>query len=164
MKVVLIGFMGSGKSSVAPVLAKRIGMDLVEMDDLIVEKAGKSIDKIFADEGEYAFRELELSVSKNLKNLDNVVISTGGGLIMNINSFENLKNNSIIVQLYASFDTILKRIDPKLPRPLFKDKEAAKYLYEYRLPLYDNFAQIKIVTDDISVEQVVDEIVAKIKI
>lgn len=164
MKIILIGFMGTGKTTVAPILAKKLGLNTIEMDDLIVKKAGKSIEQIFKEDGEKTFRELEAQTAMELKDVDNAIISTGGGVITNKNILENLKDNSIIIELFASFDTILKRISPKIPRPLFEDKEEAKELYDYRLPLYKSFASINIATDNKTIDQVVDEIIGKIKI
>src|SRR5665811_1823753 len=105
MNIILIGFMGTGKSSVAPLLAGKLGLDVIEMDDLIIKKAdGKNIEEIFAGGGEAAFRELELAVAKDLRDCDNAVISTGGGVVMNKSIMEYLANNSLIVELSASFD------------------------------------------------------------
>ncbi|HSW47728.1 MAG TPA: shikimate kinase [Candidatus Saccharimonadales bacterium] len=164
MKIVLIGFMGVGKSSVAPQLAKKLGINIIEMDDFIEKKAGKTLKEIFASGGESSFRKFENEVCHEIANIDNAVISTGGGVVMNANNFTSLKNNSTIIELNASFDTILKRINQKIPRPLFKDEESAKKLYDLRKPLYEKFAQIKISTDNKSVSEVTNEIIESIKL
>ncbi len=164
MKIVLIGFMGTGKTTVAPILAKKLGLNVIEMDDLITDKAGKSIKQIFAESGEAGFRELEVAVGKDLQNIDSVVISTGGGVVMNEIILDNLKNNSIIIDLSATFNNVLKRISPKIPRPLFEDKDKAQELYELRKPLYKKFANIQVSTDGKTVNEVVDDIIARINL
>ena len=164
MKIVLIGFMGTGKTTLAPILAKRFGLESIEMDDLIISKAGgKSIPGIFKAGGEAAFRELESGVSKGLADTVNVVISTGGGVVSNEATIDYLTKGAIVIELNASFDTVLKRIDPKMPRPLFQDPVEAQALYERRKPLYSKYAAITVTTDDKSVDEVVEEIISKLQ-
>lgn len=164
MRIVLIGFMGTGKSTVAPLLAQKLGLRPIEMDDLIVEKAGgQNIKTIFREDGEKAFRELETSVAKDLQSEDSVVISTGGGVVMNKINLEYLTRGAVIVELAASFDTLLQRITPDIPRPLFEDAAHAKALYELRSPLYEATASIRVKTDDRSIDEVVEEIASKLQ-
>jgi len=164
MKIVLIGFMGTGKSSVAPLLADKLGLDTVEMDDLIVQRAGQAIADIFAAGGEPAFRALEARVSDALQDRHNVVISTGGGVVMDQTTWEYLSKNAVVVELTATFDTILGRINPAaLPRPLFADETQAKALYELREPLYSKYAAIHVATDGRSVEAVASEVAKQLK-
>jgi len=164
MRIVLIGFMGTGKSSVAPLLAAKLGLKTVEMDDLIVPKAGgKSIEQIFANSGEAGFRRLELAVAKDLANEEQAVISTGGGVVTNQATLDYLAQNSTIIGLFASFETILARIGQNLPRPLFQDKVQAKTLYDQRRPLYNQYSGIRVTTDDKSLDEVVAEIVTKVQ-
>jgi shikimate kinase len=163
MKVVLIGFMGTGKTTVAPILAEKLGLETVEMDELIVAKAGgRSIQEIFKTGGETEFRELEAAVSQDLGDRDNLVISTGGGVVTNKITMNYLIRGAVIVELNASFDTVLKRIDPKLPRPLFRDQAEAKELYEQRKPLYSSYAAIQVITDGKSVNEVVEDTISQI--
>ena len=164
MKVVLIGFMGSGKSSVAPRLAKKLGLAVVEMDDLVVKKAGgMSIERIFEAGGEAAFRELEIAVAKDLKGADGVVVSTGGGAVMNRLILDYLKDGAVVVELLAPFNTLIERISPKMPRPLFRDVPAAKRLYELRKPLYNEYATIHVSTANKSIDEVAQEVADKVK-
>lgn len=165
MNIVLIGFMCSGKTTLAPILAKKLVKQFVEMDELVRKKAGKTAEEIFAQDGEKAYRNLEIEVAKDLQNEKNVVISTGGGVVMNeiiIDYFK--KADSVIVFLDASFDTLQKRLNPKIPRPLFKNIEDAKKLYDMRLPLYKKYADIHIVTDNKSPSDIVEEILKQIKL
>ncbi len=163
MKIVLIGFMGTGKSTVAQVLVKRLDTHVIEMDDLIVKKAGMSIEEIFEIGGEELFRKYESKVCADLRDTTKGVISTGGGVVMRDENVKNLKKNSLIVALTASFETVLKRINPKIPRPLFENKEKAKALYDLRKALYNKYADFEISTDDKKVDEVVEDIVVKIK-
>jgi shikimate kinase len=164
VKIVLIGFMATGKSSVAPILAGKLGLDVIEMDDLIVEKSGAdSIVEIFEIGGEPAFRKLELEVSQDLQHRDNVVISTGGGVVMNTTTMNYLTADAVVVELYATLETLIKRISPKIPRPLFEDVEQAKALYELRQPLYSKYATIHVSTDDMSIDAIANEIVKQVQ-
>jgi 3-phosphoshikimate 1-carboxyvinyltransferase len=163
MKIVLIGFMATGKSSVAPILAARLGLDVIEMDDLIVKKSGReSITEIFEIDGEAAFREFEKSVGKDLQHHDNVVISTGGGVVMDKTIIGYLADNAVVIELSAPFKTLLKRISPDIPRPLFADVTQAKALYKLRRPLYSKYATIDVATGDKSIDEVAEEIVKQV--
>jgi shikimate kinase len=164
MKIVLIGFMGSGKSSVAPILAAKLGLEAIEMDDLISAKAGgQTIEQIFEIGGETAFRQLEASVAKDHETSDNVVISSGGGVVMSQPTMDYLSIDAVVVELSASLDTILKRISPNIPRPLFKDINQAKELYKLRQPLYSKYATIHVATDNKSVEDVAEEVAKQVQ-
>jgi len=163
MKIVLIGFMGTGKTSVAPLLAAKLGLDAIEMDDLIMAKAGRrSIPDIFKAGGESAFRELEMAVAKDLAGRDNAVISTGGGVVTSQATMGYLTKDAAVVGLAASFDTVLERINPKMPRPLFQDRAQAKALYDLRRPLYSKYAVISVATDGKTVDEVVEAITSQI--
>jgi shikimate kinase len=164
MNIILIGFMGTGKSSVAPVLADKLNMEYIEMDKLIEKKAGKSIEKIFRDSGELAFREYEIAVAKDLRSINNAVVSCGGGVVMNKIIIDYFKFNGIVVGMFADFETIFKRVAGDLPRPLFKDRKVAEKLYYFRKPLYEYYADKKVSTDKRSVEEVAEEIVKVIEI
>ena len=121
--VALIGFMGVGKSAVGKALAERLGKKYVEVDSLIVQKAGKSITQIFQEEGEIAFRELEIEVIKEIALKKNQVIDCGGGVVLNKINIDRLKQNAVIIWLTASPEVILKRttLDGDV-RPLLKGK------------------------------------------
>lgn len=163
MKIVLIGFMGTGKSSVAPRLAKRLDLEAVEMDDLIVKRAGgKSIRDIFAADGEAAFRELEAAVGKELRDRDQVVISTGGGVVMNQDLMASLVAGALVINLDAPFKTVLLRAGSGGKRPLLTSINQARTLYETRKPLYNKYATIHISTESKSVNKVVQAIIDEI--
>ncbi len=163
MNIVLIGFMGTGKSLVAPLIARKLNMEHIEMDELIEKKAGKSIEEIFKDDGEIVFREYEIAVARELRNIENVVISCGGGVVMNKIIIDYLKLDGVVVGMFADFETSFKRVAGDLPRPLFKDRKVAEKLYNLRKPLYEFYADKKISTDNKSVGEVAEEIIEVIK-
>ncbi|MCR4277198.1 MAG: shikimate kinase [Candidatus Roizmanbacteria bacterium] len=161
MKIILIGFMGSGKTTVAKILAKKLGLEVIEMDDLIINRSGKSIDQIFKDDGENWFRELESQIAIDQRNKENVVISTGGGVVINAENIKNLKINGKIIFLKTSFSEIKKRLKNIDDRPLFKNKRSAEKLFKFRQKLYEKNADLIVNTDGRSVEEVAYEIISQ---
>lgn len=166
MKIVLIGFMGSGKSSVAKELCKSINFELLEVDELIVEKSNfESVVEIFKEKGEDFFRDLETKVLESVNKRDNVIISCGGGVIVRDINLKILKaKNSTIVFLDTSFESVRERIENLGGRPLFKDLINAKELYKSRLQKYEKFSDIKINTDNKSISKVAKEIIKKLSL
>jgi shikimate kinase len=114
----LIGFMGTGKSSVGRALAYHFRFDFVDTDELIVKRAGKSISEIFEQDGEPAFRELEREIVAELDQQSGAVISTGGGLGADAELLEKLKEHALTVCLWASPETIFERVRQSSHRPL----------------------------------------------
>jgi len=155
MKIILIGFMGSGKTTVANILAKKLNLEVIEMDQLILAKSGRnSISEIFSLDGEKHFRALETKVCQSLKDRGNLIVSTGGGVIGDKTNINSLKNNGRIFYLKTSFSIINKRLKNDKTRPLFEDKEAAKKLFNIRQKLYEKFADKTIITDGKTVNEV----------
>jgi len=149
--IVLIGFMGAGKTSVSMLLAKNMQYQLVETDDEIIHRSGyKSVNEIFEKKGESFFREMESMVILEYSKQSDYIISCGGGAIMKPANMEALKKNGRIIFLSASFDTIEERLKNEDSRPLFFDKEKAKELYTQRLPLYRAYADEIISTDTLT--------------
>ncbi len=108
--IALIGFMGTGKTAVGRVLAKKLGRKFLELDSLIEQKAGKSIPEIFQQDGEIAFRELEIEVTKKVAGQQNAVIACGGGVVLNQINIDRLRAEGRVVYLTASPRAILKRV------------------------------------------------------
>ena len=164
MNIILIGFMGAGKTSLARILAKKLDFNYVDMDKIIIEKSGRKSDtEIFAKDGELAFREFEILVANELKDEQNHVISTGGGIVMNKINLDYLKKNGVVVFLKSSFETAQKRISKHNPPPLFRDLKKAKELYDLRLPLYTYYADSIVETDDKSLDVIAEDTIKKIK-
>jgi len=164
--IALIGFMATGKSTVGKALKEYIGKDykFIETDQLIVELAGKSILRIFSEEGEDKFREYEVEACKKAANLKRAVISCGGGIVLNKANIENLKKTCHIVLLTASPKEIYNRVmkDGKETRPVIaKDdpmKEIESVLKQREL-LYNISAEIIINTTDKTINEIIEEII-----
>lgn len=165
--IVLIGFMGVGKGSVAREIVKVSKMVALDTDDIIESMENRRIKKIFEEEGEEYFRALERKVARWLKkSVENTLISTGGGFY----KVPNLKKVGTVVLLNAPFDVIYQRIlehpnaEKKLKkRPLFQDLERARALYEERFPLYLKAADIVIDVDGKEIPKIAKEILKKVK-
>lgn len=160
MKIILIGFMGAGKTSVASKLSGLLGLPAIETDDLILEKyPEESIYEVFKKYGESDFRRMEIEVAEDLKNKDDCIISTGGGAVMERTVMDCLKADSgKVFFLRASFTEISKRLRDDYLRPLFKDKKSASELFDLRQPLYENYADVTIETDAKTIGIIADEI------
>lgn len=159
MKIILIGFMGSGKTSVGKELSKKLRYSCIEMDEFILKASRRNnVNEIFDKDGEIKFRKLEIVTAKKLSDKDNVVVSCGGGIVMNKINIDHLKQNGLVVFLNTSFETIKKRLDHDTTRPLFRDLKKAKKLYDFRQPLYLEYSNIIISTDDKTINKVCEEI------
>jgi len=118
--VALVGFMGTGKSTIGNILASMLNLRLIDTDVLIEQLARKRIAEIFATEGEAHFRELERKVVEGLDGEKGCVISTGGGLVVNPANMESLKRHSLVVCLWASPETVFARVGHQTHRPLLR--------------------------------------------
>jgi shikimate kinase len=119
-RIFLVGFMCSGKSTVGKLLADKLGYTFWDIDQVIEEREGKSIEEIFRDEGEEYFRSLERSVLEEFLEKEKVVVSTGGGLGANPTAMEKMKSAGLVVWLDLDFDTFLQRCAHQEGRPLLK--------------------------------------------
>ncbi len=164
MNIILIGFMCSGKTTIASLLGKRLGINVIETDELIRQRAGMTTDEIFKQLGETGYREYEIAVAKEIKDKTHTVISTGGGFVMNNITIEYLKSNAKIIFLQTSLAMLYKRLEGSFARPLFNNEERTKKLYNLRLPLYTYYADIIIETDTKNPDEVTDEILSKLQI
>jgi shikimate kinase len=121
--LVLIGFMGSGKTSVGRCIAEQLRFQFLDTDELIESRTGKTISDIFSENGEAVFRDLEHQVVEELSVREQTVISTGGGLPANPENFASLKQHALIVCLWASPDKIWERVRNQSHRPLLMDAD-----------------------------------------
>ncbi len=159
--ITLTGFMGSGKTTVGKVLADFLGCPFMDLDDLIVKKAGKSIPEIFAQDGESAFRQLEArllrqTVEKYTENT--VVLALGGGAVTAPASAALLHEKSVCIYLRATLETLLARLEGETAgRPLADASLAARLAA--REPIYEETAHVIIDTDGLTPDEVADEII-----
>ncbi len=149
--IVLIGFMGSGKTTVGRELHHRLGYPLVDMDHLLEKRAGKSIARIFADEGEEHFRDSETDLLEELALPDapRRIISTGGGVVGRERNRMLLRQLGYVVWLQAPMSIILERTSKNRDRPLLhtdNPAERIKTLMEHRYPLYAETAHLAVDT------------------
>lgn len=165
--VALIGFMAAGKTAVARVLAKKLGKQFVELDALIEHRAGKSIAEIFEQDGEIAFRELEIELTKEVSAKKNQVIACGGGLVLNKINIDRLKEQAVMVYLEASPEVILKRASSdNTVRPLLKGDSKAQTIRElvrFRQPYYERAADITIDTSETDINTIAQKIIRLLK-
>ncbi len=165
--IALIGFMGSGKTAVGRVLAKRLNWRLIEVDSIIEEMTGKSIADIFQCDGEVCFRELEIEAIKKTASGEKQVIACGGGAVLNAININRLRETSVIINLVAAPGTILKRTcNDGSSRPLLNVEQPAeriKELMKFRKPFYDRAADFTINTSKLNIDTVVDKIIESLK-
>ncbi len=137
--IALIGFMGSGKTSVGRALAELLGFRFVDTDELVEARVKKRITEIFEQEGEPAFRALEGAVVRELADAQGLVISTGGGLPTNPSNLDSLKSHALVVCLWASPEKIFERVGNQSHRPLLNvpnPLDRIRQLLELRTPFY----------------------------
>ena len=165
--IALIGFMGVGKTAVGKALAEKLRRKFVELDSLIEQEVGKSIPDIFQQDGETAFRELEVEVTKEVSNDKNLVIACGGGVVLNQINIDRLRQQSRIVYLTASPGIILKRVaNEEGQRPLLKAASRAlniRELLNLRKPFYERAADITINTSKLDINSIVEQIISRLK-
>lgn len=162
----LIGFMGSGKSTIARELQACYGMELAEMDEMIEKKEKKSISQIFETKGEAYFRGLETELLAEFQKRKNLVVSCGGGVPMREENVESMKKSGKIVLLLAEPETILERVKNSHDRPLLehnKNKDYIAQLMEARREKYEKAADLTICTDKKSRQEICREILSRLQ-
>ncbi len=165
--IALIGFMGAGKSTVGRALAKKLDIEFVELDALVVQHSGKTISQIFGQGGEARFRQLESEVVAQVADRSNSVLACGGGIILKQENIDRLKKSSVIVYLRTEPSVILKRVKQgKVRRPLLEVDDpvsAVDKLIKFRRPLYTAAADMTVDTSELTIEQVVERICSELK-
>jgi shikimate kinase len=170
MAITLIGYRGTGKSTIGPRLADRLGWEFVDVDPQIERRAGRTIRDIFTTDGEDAFRNLEATVLSDLLARDRLVVAPGGGAVLRSENRDKMKTSGPVVLLTAPVDVILSRIQadatshdrrPSLTRlPM---REEIEQLLRQREPLYAEVATFGIDTTGRDVDSLVDEILIRLK-
>jgi len=165
--IVLIGPMGSGKTTVGRRLAEKLDIDFYDADHEIIDKTGVSIDHIFDVEGEKGFRKRESNVLKDLCSKPNIVIATGGGAVMLEENRLEISKAGSVIYLSSSVDQILRRTAKSKTRPLLENstnkRKTISDIIEARDPLYREIATIIINTNGKKLNEVIHEILKQLK-
>ena len=167
MNVYLVGYRGSGKSSVGPLIAQRLGWEHLDTDRVIAELAKKSIAEIFADDGEETFREIESKVIAVAASDQHLVVSLGGGAVIEMDNRDALKSSGRAVWLRIKPETAWQRINDdtssSVNRPALTDKDGldeVKTLIAQRKPIYEECADFTIDVDELSLEDIADRVIS----
>ncbi|MHA1926882.1 MAG: shikimate kinase [Candidatus Thorarchaeota archaeon] len=165
----LIGFMGTGKTTIGRALASSLNRRFVDTDPLIEKRVGKTISRIFSEDGEAFFRKVEVEIVREAYKLRSPVVALGGGAILNPSSSAIVKENSVVVLLRSSIETILSRTSSDRLRPLLDvrtedlEQRVATLLAE-REAAYSDAMDIEIDTDTLSVGEAVSEIIGRLEL
>jgi len=161
--IILVGPMGSGKTTIGRRLSERLSLDFFDSDHEIVNTTGVSIDHIFDVEGEKGFRNRESDVLKKLCSMPNIVLATGGGAVILKENREMMKKASSIIYLSSSVDQILRRTAKSKTRPLLEKsnnrRKTITDIVEARDPLYREVSSYIIDTNGKKLNEVIDEII-----
>jgi shikimate kinase len=161
--IFLIGFMGSGKSTVAKALQAVLGTEVIEMDLLIAKQQKMAITEIFEKFGEGYFRDLETKLLTEMQEKEGVIVSCGGGVVIRQENVECMKKSGMIVLLTATPETVYQRVKDSRERPVLNGNMNVEYiagLQEKRRAMYEAAADVAIATDGKTVEEICKEIVA----
>lgn len=161
--IILIGFMGSGKSSVGRLVAKKLGCIFRDTDQLVVRKTGMEIAELFAKKGEAFFRLEEMAALRSLADESYCVVATGGGIVTVEENRKLLGELGFVVFLKANEETIFERVSRNQKRPLLHTADPRKTLHdllETRLPFYESAAHFTVDTSALSHSEIADEIIA----
>lgn len=161
--IILIGFMGCGKSTFGKKISKEIGYAFIDMDTYIERQEGCSISEIFATKGEECFRQLESNLVEKLSGEGGYIISTGGGVVKNPKNIEKFKENGVIVYLKSSPERIYRNVKSDNTRPLLavEDKMARILeLLKEREPLYKKYSDVTVDVSNGSISNITKQIIS----
>jgi len=163
--IYLIGLMGSGKTTLGKILSKKLDKHFYDSDQVIEEKLGVNVPMIFEYEGEAGFREREKDILKELVSKKNIVLATGGGIILSESNRDLLAKNGIVIYLKSIQKDLVLRMKNDKTRPLLKNGNVEliiKKLCQEREPLYEQIADFEITTKNKRIHEVVNEIIRTI--
>lgn len=164
--IVLIGFMGAGKSAVGRRLQERTGFPRFDTDEMITAKFRLPIAQIFENQGENVFREMESEMLRTFDPNGNAIIVTGGGILLRPGNSELIRRLGKVVYLHADEETLFARISRRSSRPLLRTdnpRATMSQLLQKRLPLYEQIADLAVDTSRLDHDQVCDFILEQIK-
>tara|TARA_E500000331_G_scaffold255549_1_gene246105 strand:- start:1222 stop:1725 length:504 start_codon:yes stop_codon:yes gene_type:complete len=162
MKIFLVGPMGSGKSKIGKLLSSQLNLNLIDIDREIEAKFEKTIVDIFASEGEQGFRKKEIDFLTEVNEIEDAVVSTGGGIIEASSNRDILNKEEYVVFLNASVESQYQATKDKTKRPLLNNenpRQVLESLYEHRLELYKSVSNLELSPDLLSNEDIVKEII-----
>ncbi|WKZ17652.1 MAG: shikimate kinase [Candidatus Jettenia sp. CY-1] len=167
MNIILIGFRGTGKTTIGRILAQRLGKVFIDADEYLEQREKKTIRDIFTEDGEDLFRDIEVRIIEELCRLNDTIIATGGGVILREENVRRLKRNGIVILLEADVNTIYKRIYENIQiqhkRPNLTNLngyQEIEYLLAYRRSLYDKAADFVFDTTVLPINDTVNKIIA----
>ena len=164
-KIILVGMMGAGKTTIGKLLSNKLGYDFIDLDKIIEEKSGVKINTIFEIEGEEGFRERELQVLSDVIENNKVIISTGGGIVTDERSRAHLiRNNALIIYLKANLQTLFNRLKNDNSRPMLNvnnKEQVIEKILQKREPLYQDLADMIVDTSQMKSIDVVKFIIRK---
>lgn len=166
LNIVLIGFMGTGKTTTGKTLSQYLKMPFADIDCEIEKRIGMSIQEVFEKYGEPFFRNLEKQVVEELSKLHNMIIVCGGGIVLNKENIINLRKNGVLILLRADAKTILDRVKGDDSRPILKNnmsEDGIKDLLTKRNKYYVEAADITIDTDHKAPEKICEEIIMNLQ-
>ena len=159
--IFLIGLMGSGKTTIGKLLSKKLDKLFFDSDQVIEERLGVKVPLIFEYEGESGFRQRESNVLKDLVAKKNIILATGGGVILSSKNRELLSSNGVVIYLKADYENLAKRMENDKSRPLLQGTEiipTLKKLFKTRDPLYTSIADYEVNTKNKKAYQIEKEI------
>ena len=159
--IYLTGFMGTGKSSAGQEIARRLDLKFIDLDELIVKKEGRSINDVFAQDGEPYFRKAEKEALREVSQANSQVVSCGGGIVIDPENIAIMKQSGRFIALFTRPEVIFERIKKETHRPLLNTADPLARINELltiRKPYYDQ-AEFVIDTSDISVQEAAEKVV-----
>jgi shikimate kinase len=162
--IILVGFMGTGKSSLGRLVAKLTGRRFVDTDHLIVQREGREIGQIFREHGEPHFREIESCILASLAPGSGLVVATGGGIVTTPKNLSLLKTLGLVVWLQASEEEIFRRVSRNSKRPLLQTENPRKTIFELlakRAPLYEAASHVSLNTTLLSHKEAAEALISR---
>ena len=164
--IVLIGFMGAGKSSVGRTLARMTGLPRFDTDEMVAARFSLTVSEIFETRGEEAFREAEADALRELAGKRGAIITTGGGILLRAGNADLMRGLGTVVHLEADEETLFRRINRRTTRPLLRTENPRATLTELlrvRLPLYRTAADLEVDTSHLTHDEVATKILNHIE-